>query len=74
MKYAVPSEKGISELTSRMSSAMSGKAPDDDNAADRGEEDGLGAEADGGAKAPQQPKTTEEAMSMSVKELKEAVR
>ena len=71
VKYAVSSEKGIAELTSKMSSVMSGKAPAENESDEDGEE-ALGAEA--AAKDPIPPKTIDEAMSLSTKDLKEAVR
>ena len=68
MRYGVPSEKGISELLSKMTSAMAGKTSGEtgEDEEETGEQKSLNKD-----KAPD---TVEEAMTMSVKELKAAVR
>ena len=68
MRYGVPSEKGISELLSKMTSAMAGKTP-----GETGEEEDETDEQKSLNK-DKAPDTVEKAMTMSVKELKAAVR
>merc|ERR1711871_1562159 len=67
MRYGVPSEKGISELLSKMTSAMAGKTP-----GETGEEEDETDEQKSLNK-DKAPDTVEKAMTMSVRELKAAV-